>query len=41
MAREVGAGFFSNGAGLYPWMLSTQPLDRYDVYLVTPRSGGE
>jgi hypothetical protein len=36
MAREVGAGFFSNGAGLYPWMVSTRPLDRYDVFLVTP-----
>ena len=34
MADEVGAGFFSNGWGLLPWMISAEPLDRYDVYRV-------
>ena len=34
MADEVGAGFFSNGWGLLPWMVSAEPLDRYDVYRV-------
>ena len=34
MADEVGAGFFSNGWGLLPWMISAEPLDRYDIYRV-------
>jgi hypothetical protein len=34
MADEVGAGFFSNGWGLLPWMVSGHALDRYDVFRV-------
>ena len=36
MAGEVGAGFFSNGAGYYPYMISPRPLDRYDLIRVLP-----
>lgn len=36
MATEVSAAFYSNGAGLMPWMLGTGPLDRYDLYRIVP-----
>ncbi|HNN94752.1 MAG TPA: hypothetical protein PKI03_20890 [Pseudomonadota bacterium] len=35
MASEVGASFFSNGGGFLPWMVSWQPLDRYDLFRLT------
>jgi hypothetical protein len=35
VAPEVAAGFFSNGSGFLPWMVSWQPLDRYDIYRLT------
>lgn len=35
MASEVGASFFSNGGGFLPWMVSWEPLDRYDLYRLT------
>ncbi len=35
MAWEVGAGFYSNGSGFLPWMVSWEPLDRYDIYRLT------
>lgn len=34
MALEAGAGFFSNGAGFYPFMFSTKPLDQIDLVRV-------
>lgn len=36
MASEIGAGFFSNGAGYYPYMLSSLPIDRFELVRVLP-----
>jgi hypothetical protein len=34
MSREHGAGFFSNGWGYLPWSWGSEPVDRYELWVL-------